>query len=746
MSLTSKSSQWYSGFDPRFIPSCSLWLDAADEAKVTRVGSNVTSWNDKSSYGTNATGSVGFYPTYTATQNGKGVISFNGSQYLAFGVTNMPQGTSDISVFIVGRSTTNASTQHFLRWGDNVGAGATGKIYRVYINSGNNGLYQDYYNAGVSSTATSVINSYFIFSHTTTTSSNNPYLNGTAFSTITNYSYNIGNAIGAIGSLSGTSVSNALIGTVAEIIVYNRLLTSSERQQLEGYLGWKWGLQSNLSLTTPLNVPNCVCWYDASDSSTITLSGSSVTAWNDKSTSANNLAPPATAARPTYTATQNGKNVVSFSGTQYLAMGTMTNMPTTTGAFSVFVVGRSTINTPSQYFFRFGDNDGITGGSFELYINNGNNGLYQDYYNTTASSTTTNVINSYFIFSQTATTSATSPFLNGTAFTTITNYSYTLARARGVVGARSFGGGPGFSAISGLIGTIGEIIVYDRQLTSTERQSIETYLSGKWNVSIATSTLHPYLSRPPFLTGFSPTDFSNCGLWLDALDVKTITGTTNVTQWNDKSGNGRNITATNGPSYSSSTIVFPGINNRYLENTAWNSFSRINHTFIALHKPDTNTAYVGNTRLISIQQTAGSPYVVFPYLNNTTPNGYINDGSASTNPAASGKTLLDNSSTSNYNIITAAISGSAQSIYNNGTLQDSRTFTIANGTITTGVKIGGQYAENYKGSVKEIIIYTRVLTAIEIQIIEGYLAWKWGYQTLLPSTHPFKNVYPLKVS
>lgn len=743
MSTTSKSSQWYSGFDPRFIPGCSLWLDANDSSTITKGGSNITSWRDKSANGNNATNGSGTGPT-TVTSGNLTYLSFDGSSnFLQSNATVVANLHTIITVF---KPTLGPIPYNVLRF-------QPSNAPTPYI--------------AVPYDAKAYASSYAGTSLDTTNSPLTVSLSGTQHNIVstritsgTQNVYKYGSLVSSgTVTISDSSVSSPLtigrrpfsvaeyyVGQLAEIIIYNRYLTDTERQQVEGYLGWKWGLQSNLGLTTPLNVPNCVCWYDASDSSTITLSGSSVTAWNDKSTSANNLAPPATAARPTYTATQNGKNVVSFSGTQYLAMGTMTNMPTTTGAFSVFVVGRSTINTPSQYFFRFGDNDGITGGSFELYINNGNNGLYQDYYNTTASSTTTNVINSYFIFSQTATTSATSPFLNGTAFTTITNYSYTLARARGVVGARSFGGGPGFSAISGLIGTIGEIIVYDRQLTSTERQSIESYLSSKWNISTATSALQPYLSRPPFLTGFSPTDFSNCGLWLDALDVKTITGTTNVTQWNDKSGNGRNVTATNGPSYSSSTIVFPGINNRYLENTAWNSFSRINHTFIAVHKPDTNTAYVGNTRLISIQQTAGSPYVVFPYLNNTTPNGYINDGSASTNPAASGKTLLDNSSTSNYNIITAAISGSAQSIYNNGTLQDSRTFTIANGTITTGVKIGGQYAENYKGSVKEIIIYTRVLTAIEIQIIEGYLAWKWGYQTLLPSTHPFKNVYPLKVS
>lgn len=242
-------------------------------------------------------------------------------------------------------------------------------------------------------------------------------------------------------------------------------------------------------------------------------------------------------------------------------------------------------------------------------------------------------------------------------------------------------------------------------------------------------------------SAFTPTNISNCALWLDAADANTVTGTSNVTNWKDKSGNGRNFTATTGPTYSSNTMTFNG-SSQVMQNTAWDNFNTQVHTLIALHQPNLNAAYAGNTRLISIQQTDGAPYVIFPYLFNITPNGYINDGSAGTSASGGKTSLLDNSSTSSYNIITASIGANAQAVYKNGTLQDSQTYSLSSGTVTTGVFIGNQYSEWYSGSVKEIIIYTSTLNTSDVNKVEGYLAWKWGLVGSLPGGHPYKNAPP----
>jgi hypothetical protein len=56
------------------------------------------------------------------------------------------------------------------------------------------------------------------------------------------------------------------------------------------------------------------------------------------------------------------------------------------------------------------------------------------------------------------------------------------------------------------------------------------------------------------------------------------------------------------------------------------------------------------------------------------------------------------------------------------------------GTIDTG----------FSGSVafQEILIYTTDMSELQRQALEGYLAWKWGLQGNLPSTHPFKLFPP----
>jgi hypothetical protein len=38
---------------------------------------------------------------------------------------------------------------------------------------------------------------------------------------------------------------------IGELIVYNTSLTTTQRQQLEGYLAWKWGLQASLPADNP---------------------------------------------------------------------------------------------------------------------------------------------------------------------------------------------------------------------------------------------------------------------------------------------------------------------------------------------------------------------------------------------------------------------------------------------------------------------------------------------------------------
>ena len=87
---------------------------------------------------------------------------------------------------------------------------------------------------------------------------------------------------------------------------------------------------------TPLNlVPDM--WLDASDAATVTLSGTNVTAWADKSGNGSNAAQVGSdATRPNYLADQqNGRNAIYFDGRDYLGTSFLSATQTT-----VIVVAR----------------------------------------------------------------------------------------------------------------------------------------------------------------------------------------------------------------------------------------------------------------------------------------------------------------------------------------------------------------------------------------------------------------------
>jgi hypothetical protein len=46
------------------------------------------------------------------------------------------------------------------------------------------------------------------------------------------------------------------------------------------------------------------------------------------------------------------------------------------------------------------------------------------------------------------------------------------------------------------------------------------------------------------------------------------------------------------------------------------------------------------------------------------------------------------------------------------------------------------------GTLQELILYSTTLLISQRQQVEGYLAWKWGLQGSLPSSHPYKLFPP----
>ena len=74
---------------------------------------------------------------------------------------------------------------------------------------------------------------------------------GTTSVTVTNGAVTINTASAPIWVGRSDLASEAINSYIYEIVYYQRVLTTTERQQAEGYLAAKWGLQSSLPSTHP---------------------------------------------------------------------------------------------------------------------------------------------------------------------------------------------------------------------------------------------------------------------------------------------------------------------------------------------------------------------------------------------------------------------------------------------------------------------------------------------------------------
>jgi hypothetical protein len=215
----------------------------------------------------------------------------------------------------------------------------------------------------------------------------------------------------------------------------------------------------------------------------------------------------------------------------------------------------------------------------------------------------------------------------------------------------------------------------------------------------------------------------------------------NITQWNDKSGNGYNATVASGKvaatwSTASNCVYFQATNVGYQTSFPANP---ANETLFIVANVDSPASVYNNT---IIGGQAGARSFGFGYAGGSGGTGY---SSYLNNEVAWQTTSIAGPSAG----VTAMITGTVTSTTNcavslNGS-NFSTTGTITAWTSGTTTYLGTDITNAsyyFKGYVMEIIFYNKVLSTREQQLVQGYLAAKWGLNSSIISTHPFKSIPP----
>ena len=754
-------------FSPTQISGCKLWIDAADSSTVTLSSGTVANVRDKSGSGFNLSNGAGFsYPNNTFNGTYPSFYNLAATSGYRIGVNASISVSQPFTVFMVAERITGSTSVPF--WFD----GQSSRVGAFFQTSTQLGFIAgSFFTYDVTLTK-------FIACFIPNSSASDLFLNG-SYATTGNPG---ANALGGIvlGNNEASSVY-PFNGHMCEFLIYNTAVSTSQRQQVEGYLAWKWGLQDSLpashpyknspispinslppsipsvpvtplalstspfSFFNPNSLSSCSLWIDAFDASKVSQSGGAVTGVIDKSSNAYTFS---NGTNFTYNQTKFNGIYPSFYTTGAFSSGNIGSNSSI--AFSqpmtIFTVVQPTATAGS---FPFVMDSRVSSPRVALYY--WNNAGYRirlfagaeiEYQSGTSQNP---AINSYYL-----NTTTSQIFLNATSVVT------------GDIGGGSFSGmvlGNAYTndaAIWG--GHICEILIYRAVLSAAQRQTVEGYLAWKWGLPGNLPSNHPYKNAPPGLPvpsvptrltmsfkGFSPLNISGIQMWLDATDINgngtSVANGASVTTWTDKSGAGNS-----GTGGTSVTVNSTGINNlpvlsfsaapSYFNSVDLYSNRSFSVFLIAKRQAANNTGqgFIGGTT------TATNQNMILLYGSATIVRfAFFGNDLDATIPAYTGNTATEPAMMFSF-----TYTPGSRNIFINGAFGNSDT-NATNLTASLGERIG-YWGNNssfaFNGFLGEIVVLNGVPTTQNRQSMEGYLAWKWGLVGSLPSNHPYKKWPP----
>jgi len=562
---------------------------------------------------------------------------------------------------------------------------------------------------------TSTTSKIFYFNGTSTLQYNES-VNGTVVSNTSITNYNDSGTQIHIGMVSdNTSNTNGFIGNISEILIFNKTLTTTERQNIEGYLAWKWALVTNLPTSHPYSNLNL--------SFTVPVNGYVgldipyqiiLTGWTPNPNITNLYV-------------QYNQNIIDQ--TNLVVIGnipitqdennnyklTFTSQFPTTGTYYLYITDQysyiyKSITTPivitdgsSQISLTSNVSSINTGETLTLFLV-GWSSLFQ--------------INNVNIYYSGNSNDPSPTFISNTSI----QYSNNVYSVSFIVPITT--GNIYFY----VIGVNNAIQIFKKNIMITVIYTI----TSTGNISTYTNSI------------FNPNAIPSLTLWLDANEVSGSylnqpNNTDPVLTWSDKSGNGYDAIAIN--TLTTGTFSVNGLNNLpcivnnggYVSSIPTGTFNTGMTIFIVY---TSNYPYTAGALIGKNNGSNAAPFFVY----NTT--RWIGNGSnsdtltTSIDPAKNGNYIFYANIDPNY--YTYNESNLFNLIYKN-------TFNYWDDISNSDLYIGYNPVLNtFAGNISEILVFNEPITLEQKYNIEGYLAYKWNLQIYLPLSHPYSSIIPLE--
>ncbi|HEU4412788.1 MAG TPA: LamG-like jellyroll fold domain-containing protein [Polyangiaceae bacterium] len=215
------------------VPTSGLGLWLAADGLALANGAKVSTWPDKSGNGRNGVmATLSRQPTFvTNALNGRPVVRFGGAQSLGLSTPVQP---TTFSVFVVGKNSMPSETFSMI-----LGPGGNWPNNQLRWENGSQALFVGTSN-GMPAVTSSIGNTraYHVLSATYTGSTLSVYRNG---GLVSNHSFST-NGPWTLAQVGAWYSTYFMQGDLAEVMVYDRSLPSSERSAVESYLRSKYAL------------------------------------------------------------------------------------------------------------------------------------------------------------------------------------------------------------------------------------------------------------------------------------------------------------------------------------------------------------------------------------------------------------------------------------------------------------------------------------------------------------------------